>query len=103
MTEEIKSALELALKRSNIGDQPGDKKPTTLNKIDEMVDLPDVIRDLRKKPGIMELDIIPNETDIPYENRVEYGMLIALEGVREAYKKKARREEVRKRNVGQYL
>jgi len=68
-----------------------------------MIDLPDVIRDLRKKLCIKELDIIPNEADVPSEKRVEYGMLIALEGVREAYKKKTRREEERKRNVGQYL
>lgn len=96
MTDEIKSALELALERSGVGDQPK-------RYIDEMIDLPDVIRELRKKLGIKELDLVPNEANIPYEKRVEYGMLIALEAVREAYKKKARREEVRKREFGQYL
>lgn len=68
-----------------------------------MTDLPDAIRELRKKLGIKELDAVPNEVNIPLEKKVEYGMLIALEEVKEAYKRKARREEVRERRSGLYL
>lgn len=101
MTDEIKSALELALERAPKS-KPGQLKDFIERRIPEMVSLPDTIKELRRELGV-EIGSI-DESKIPRDKRDTYVILATLEAVDAAYKRKLAREEAMKtRGLGQYL
>ncbi len=101
MTEEIKSALELALERAPES-KPSQLKDFIGRKVPEMVSLPDAIKELRRELGI-EIGSI-DESKIPPDKRDVYVILATLEAVDAAYKRKLAREEtMKRRGLGQYL
>ncbi|MBI2673577.1 hypothetical protein HYX19_04910 [Candidatus Woesearchaeota archaeon] len=93
MTDEIKSALELALEKTITQDGRKSIIYSLKEKIPEMIFLQDAIRELRKDLGIVRLDST-DEKEIPDDKKISYGILLGLEAVSEAYQRKLAREAV---------